>query len=355
MSSTNERSAKDSHCNRYVMACRALLCATGVLLASPAMAIADSAQFSIAAQPMSAALKTFAAQAPMQLLYQYSAVSRATANPVSGELDKHAALELLLKNTGLEPVYSSETAATIRPVNLSTSPSQGTGQASPPSSPATNTAPPPQEQPPPNPTQAAGTSLRESPASQNEATAEEDKGLQEIVVTGTLIRGINPPGASVITLDSEAITAIGATSTNQVLQNIPQLADFGNTNQQITAVNFQITVDRPNIRNLPGVGTNGGSTTLVLVDGHRLVGEGIKETAPDPNTVPVALLERVDVLPDGGSSIYGSDAIGGVINFITKRHSISMPQLAMTGAAARPIWVTAIPTIRPCSRMTALM
>jgi iron complex outermembrane recepter protein len=121
-------------------------------------------------------------------------------------------------------------------------------------------------------------------------------------------------------VDSEAIAATGAISANDVLRNVPQLAEFGNTNQQITAVNAQVTVDRPNIRNLPGVGTNGGSTTLVLVDGHRLVGEGIKETAPDPNTVPVALLERVEVLPDGGSSIYGSDAIGGVINFITKRH-----------------------------------
>jgi iron complex outermembrane recepter protein len=159
----------------------------------------------------------------------------------------------------------------------------------------------------------------------NDSTSSEKEsanggGLDEVVVTGTLLRGIAPVGASVISLDTTAIAATGATSSNEVLQNIPQLASFGNTNQQIATVNFQVTIDRPNIRNLPGVGTSGGATTLVLVDGHRLVGEGIKETAPDPNTVPTGLLERVEVLPDGGSSIYGSDAIGGVINFITKRH-----------------------------------
>jgi iron complex outermembrane recepter protein len=144
--------------------------------------------------------------------------------------------------------------------------------------------------------------------------------LDEIVVTGTLLRGIKPAGANVISLDSGDIAATGASNANEVLQNIPQLATFGNTNQQITTVNFQVTVDRPNIRNLPGAGTSGGSTTLVLVDGHRLVGAGIKETAPDPNVVPPGILERVEILPDGGSAIYGSDAIGGVINFITKRH-----------------------------------
>jgi hypothetical protein len=148
--------------------------------------------------------------------------------------------------------------------------------------------------------------------------------LNEVVVTGTLIRGIAPPSANLISLDPTAIAATGASNTNEVLNNIPQLGDFGNTNAQVSRTNSFLTVVRPNIRNLPGLTVSGGSTTLLLVDGHRLVGVGIQETAPDPNIIPPSLLERVEILPDGGSSTYGADAIGGAINFIMG-HSILRP------------------------------
>ncbi len=75
---------------------------------------ADPAQFDIAAQPLPNALKTFATQAKMQLLYRYDIVSRATATAVAGKLEKHAALEQMLHGTGLEAVYSNEDTATIR-------------------------------------------------------------------------------------------------------------------------------------------------------------------------------------------------------------------------------------------------
>jgi len=98
------------------MAWQGLLCTAALLLTAPAMALADSARFDIAAQPMPAALKAFAAQAHMQLLYRYNAVQNAHGNAVSGELEKHAALEQLLRDSGLEVVYSSDSAATIRPI-----------------------------------------------------------------------------------------------------------------------------------------------------------------------------------------------------------------------------------------------
>jgi len=73
------------------------------------------ATFNIAAQPLPNALKAFAAQSKMQLLYRYDWVSHAMASPVLGKLEKHAALEQLLRGTGLEVVYSNEHIATIRP------------------------------------------------------------------------------------------------------------------------------------------------------------------------------------------------------------------------------------------------
>src|ERR1700692_3788889 len=93
---------------------QALACASGLILATPGTASADPARFDIAAQPLPTALKNFAAQAKMQLLYRYDIVSHATASPVTGQLERHAALDLLLRGTGLEAVYSNENTATIR-------------------------------------------------------------------------------------------------------------------------------------------------------------------------------------------------------------------------------------------------
>ena len=92
---------------------QALACASG-LIVIPGLANADPAQFDIVAQPLPNALKAFAAQAKMQLLYRYDIVSRANASAVAGKLEKHAALDQMLRGTGLEAVYSNENTATIR-------------------------------------------------------------------------------------------------------------------------------------------------------------------------------------------------------------------------------------------------
>lgn len=140
--------------------------------------------------------------------------------------------------------------------------------------------------------------------------------LREIVVTGTLIRGIAPTGASPVTVSSEAIEETGATSVAQVLETIPQLGSFGQF-QAPLAESQEVSINRPNLRSLPGFNTSGGSTTLVLMDGHRIVGMGNATTVPDPDIIPPGVLERVEIVPDGGSAIYGSDAVAGVLNFVT--------------------------------------
>src|SRR5882757_6976055 len=108
---------------------QALACASGLALATPGRASADPAQFDIAPQPLPSALKNFAAQAKMQLLYRYDIVSRATANPVTGQLEKHSALEQMLRGTGLEAVYSGENTATIRLISTAEKPTSGTKAA----------------------------------------------------------------------------------------------------------------------------------------------------------------------------------------------------------------------------------
>jgi iron complex outermembrane receptor protein len=155
---------------------------------------------------------------------------------------------------------------------------------------------------------------------QDAAPAEEEAAadVTDIVVTGTLIRGIAPAGTNVIGVDSKKVAETGATNTAQLFQTIPQLGSFNNL--QIPTGGFtNVTTNRPNLRNLPGFNTSGSSPTLVLVDGHRVVGAGISVTSPDADIVPPGMIERVEIVPDGGSAIYGSDAVAGVINFITKK------------------------------------
>jgi iron complex outermembrane recepter protein len=144
---------------------------------------------------------------------------------------------------------------------------------------------------------------------------------RNIVVTGTLIRGIEPVGSPVIGISREAMAATGATTANQLLQTIPQIANFndipliGNGGPGSSA---QLPVIRPRIRNI-GAADAGAPATLVLIDGHRIVGAGLRQTTADPDVIPPGALEKVEIIPDGGSSIYGADAVAGVINFITRR------------------------------------
>lgn len=135
----------------------------------------------------------------------------------------------------------------------------------------------------------------------------------DIVVTGTLLRGVAPVGTNVVGVSEADVLASGAASANDLLASIPQIGNFGTVPAGLG--NFGNPIVRPNIRNL---GNSGGSTTLVLLNGHRMVGAGILQTSFDPSVIPPDVIKRVDVIPDGGSSIYGSDAIGGVINFITR-------------------------------------
>jgi TonB-dependent receptor len=120
---------KSKNCLVRMAVLHALACATGLILATPGKASADPARFDIAAQPLPTALKSFAAQAKMQLLYRYDIVSHATASSVSGRLERHAALELLLRGTGLEAVYSNDNTATIRLISDEEKAASGTKAA----------------------------------------------------------------------------------------------------------------------------------------------------------------------------------------------------------------------------------
>lgn len=138
-----------------------------------------------------------------------------------------------------------------------------------------------------------------------------------VTATGTMIKGISPVGSNMISVDADAMKQAGAITSNQILEQVPQLANAFNSNVAApTAGNF--SGFRPQLRSLPSQNIVGGAATLLLMDGHNMVGVSALGTAPDASVVPTVVLQRVDVLPDGASATYGANAITGVINFITR-------------------------------------
>ncbi len=170
-----------------------------------------------------------------------------------------------------------------------------------------------------------------TPATAQEAAATpaQPMELEEVIVTGTQLRGIAPVGTNVVSMSDQDIIATGAPTANEILTKVPQVSSaFLQT--PTTGLDAGLALIRPNIR---GLGASGTSTTLVIVDGHRVVGAGALQSTPDPDIIPPSVLERIDIVPDGGSSIYGSDAIGGVINYISKRRFDGLEITGRTGFA----------------------
>ena len=175
---------------------------------------------------------------------------------------------------------------------------------------------------------------------QTEIKAEEDKtevdsadqtetdkrDIEKIQVTGSRIKRIDMEGPSpVITIDREAMEQTGYNSVADVLRDM-------------TVSPFGAQRERSGSR-MPGVATvslrgMGASRTLVLVDGRRIQKDPISNSA-DLNLIPFAAVERIEILKDSASAIYGSDALGGVVNIITRKNfngsEASIKQFASEG------------------------
>jgi outer membrane receptor protein involved in Fe transport len=139
--------------------------------------------------------------------------------------------------------------------------------------------------------------------------------LEEVFVTGSRIaRSTFTTQAPVTVITSDSINAVGATNVGEFLARMPQTVSEINASNEVfsnTASGLQLTA----LRNL------GSERTLVLVNGRRFV-SGLSPGAGyavDLNAIPTALVERIEILTGGTSAVYGSDAVAGVVNIITKK------------------------------------
>lgn len=143
--------------------------------------------------------------------------------------------------------------------------------------------------------------------------------LDRVEITGSSIRRIDAESAlPVQVIKRDAIERSGYTSTVDLLKNLP--AVMGSTGESSTVGGESYGFAGVSIHNL------GESRTLVLLNGRRLASFGGQtltgaSNAIDLNSIPISAIERIEVLTDGASALYGSDAIAGVVNFITRRGS----------------------------------
>ncbi len=154
-----------------------------------------------------------------------------------------------------------------------------------------------------------------APAFAQDAGDESAADDREIIVTGSLIRGTPEDAAlPVDVVSTEELQNKGITSPLELIKELPSVGSvLGDTNQFSTAAQGFQGNGSINLRGL------GATRTLVLLNGSRTIqapGDGFSDT----NLIPLFALERVEILKDGAAATYGSDAIGGVANFITRKN-----------------------------------
>ena len=162
------------------------------------------------------------------------------------------------------------------------------------------------------------------------ADAASDRARDDIVVTGSRIRGA-PVASPVIVVDRQSILDSGRATLPDALRALPQ--NFGGG--QNPGIGFNVPeanggdVGGGASINLRGLGSD---ATLTLLNGHRLSYNAAKQSI-DISTIPLGAVDRVDVVPDGASALFGSDAVAGVVNIILRRDLDGLETSARLGGA----------------------
>ena len=161
-----------------------------------------------------------------------------------------------------------------------------------------------------------GLSLNTATAQEDADSEEADAELADVRVTGSRLN--RPPSelsGNLIVLDQDDIRASGELTLARVLRQLPQNVNATNEtySSDFNGVDNKTGAASVNLRGL------GSESTLILIDGRRVGYSGILGGVTDISTIPLSMVERIEILLDGASAIYGSDAVGGVVNIITRK------------------------------------
>jgi iron complex outermembrane receptor protein len=309
----------------------ASLIVCSMLLASLALAD-DPRPIHIPPGDLVTALDTLALQSGTEIVYISAQVAAQHTRGVSGTLSAREALQKLLKGTSFRVSVDASGAMLI------TLPSQGLGsdlQSAAAFEKSSASAPGLPERlrlvqlqtPSAGPVR-AGASAKDLSA--DAAPEKKDAQVEEVVVTGSRIaRGALEQPTPITVINSGAILQSGFSNAGDILN---QYSQFGvgtglSTNQAGYNTDAGAT-----FLNLRGLGTN---RTLVLVDGLRRVSGGSSSSAVDLSTIPANMIDRIEIITGGASSVYGADAVSGVVNIILKHHAEGLELSARSGLSSR--------------------
>lgn len=242
------------------------------------------ARFNLPAEPLAKALMDFYHQSGIQPGFAATArMAQAKSHPVSGTMASSQALDLMLQGTGYTYKFDADDSVDIMPLD----------------------APSGSRKP-------AAVARRIAPPASRKLTAERDAGrLDEVKVTGSLIRGVQDAVAPLLYLKRQQLAMSDYATVEDALYTQPIISLSGPREDLGIDANYQYGAGL-DLRGL-GVGA-----TLVLVNGERQPLSGLNGDFVDVSTIPLSAVERIEVLPDGASAVYGSDAIAGVVNIIMR-------------------------------------
>lgn len=275
---------------------RALIGAASIIAvaaASGAAAAQDApTDFNIEEQALSKALLDFSEQSGMPVAAPIALVDGKVAPAVSGEMAPEQALAELLSGSGLE--YQATPSGGAYTVVLAVAEEEEVSE--------------------PAPFRVAEQVSEESAVEQVEDRGDEDEvAVQDlIVVTGTNIRGVKQEFSPLFTYSRDEFDNAGFSSVADMVSALPQNFGGGPSLDTSAGTGSGAGATAINLRGL------GAEATLTLLNGRRMAPGGLVGAAVDISALPVSALERVDVLTDGASAIYGSDAIAGVVNFVLR-------------------------------------
>lgn len=284
------------------------------ILASAADAQAVT-EWDLPGQPLANTLRDIAARTESNIIFDKKLVKNQSAPPLKTRATTEEALSKVLEGTGLTYRQLDDKTVTIQlastdPASATTSSYSSDGRIR--LAQADTGAPRPQQ-------------ARPIP----ESGVPSVMLLEEIIVTGTNIRGIENNTAPITVLSREYINATGYSTTTKLLESVTQNFALANQSTRNLGGVSNGNTEQGSSINLRGVGEG---TTLVLVNGRRFA-PGYKTAAVDISALPLSAIERVEILPDGASALYGSDAVGGVVNFILREDFEGAETRLRAGAA----------------------
>src|SRR5580765_573779 len=260
--------------------------------------------FDLPEQPLAVTLRDIGQRTGTNILFESNIAEGLRAPSLHGRFDVQQALEQVLRGTTLQARRTSARSIVVQAIHPSAAGTKRDAGSS-----GNTAAPPPQ-------TNSVDRGDDKKDEAQKSAPASDIKELTSVIVTGTRIRGAEQ-ASPVVTISQDDMRMQGQTDLGQAARALPQnFAGGQNPGVAIGAggINNQ-NVSGSSSLNLRGLGQD---ATLTLLNGTRLPYDGFTQ-ATDLAMVPVAAIDRMEVLLDGASAIYGSDAVGGVANVILKR------------------------------------